>query len=255
MVEPAPEPEPELTPEEQEALRIKKLVSYFLGYQTGMQLAAYEEGPILASDLEAETFIAALKDGLISQLNPEIDEQKLQEAVLEFGQRVTLRTKELSQRNIEASAAFFKENAGKEGVITTPSGLQYKVLTPSKGKKYNALKDGVETEAYITYEGRMLNGVVFDAAEEPIKVALNGVIPGLSEALQLMPEGAVWEVYVPSELGYGEHGPGIVEASAAVIFRVKLHSLEPKRSGAGNPIEFTPEMIRQLEEAGLQSTY
>ena len=233
----------------------KRLISYFLGYQTGVQLAAYEEGPIKAEDMDAEVFIQALKDGLINRFDPEIDSLELQETVVEFGKQITARNQELSQANRTASANFFKENATREGVITTASGLQYKVLTASNGRRYNAVQDGVETEANISYEGRMLDGTVFDSTPEPIKVAINGVIPGLSEALQLMPEGAEWEVYVPSELAYGEHGPGIVEASAAVIFRVKMHNLVPKRSGIGNPIEFTPEMIKQLEEAGLQSSF
>ena len=204
--------------------------------------------------MDTEVFVQALKDGLINRLDPDFEAQNIQEVVIAFGQKLAARNKETGEINRMVSAEFFKENAGREGVVTTASGLQYRVLIPSNGRKYDAVKDGTDTEANISYEGRTLDGAVFDASEEPYKVALKDIIPGLSEALKLMPEGAVWEVYIPSELGYGEHGPGILEANAAVIFRLKLHNLVPKRSGAGNPIEFTPEMIRQLEEAGLQST-
>ena len=220
-----------------------------------MQLSGYEEGPIKADDIDTEVFVKALLDGLINHLDSEMEEQNMQEIIIEFGKKISARNKELSLSNREISNAFFKENANKEGIVTTPSGLQYKVLTPSNGRHFDAKVDGIETEACITYEGRMLNGAVFDQSDDPINIALNGVIPGLSEALQLMPEGAEWEIYIPSELAYGEHGPGTVEASAAVIFRVKLHYFIPHRSSNGSPIEFTPEMLQQLEDAGLRQSF
>ena len=113
------------------------------------------------------------------------------------------------------------------------------------------MKDGEEAEALITYEGRLLNGTVFDASPEPITISFNdNLIVGISEAIKKMPVGAEWDIYIPSAMAFRERRPGI-EPGAAVIFRVKLLELIPHRSTTGSPIELTPEMLKHLEEAGL----
>lgn len=232
---------------------IKEVISYFLGFQTGIQFANFGEGPVQADDFDKEVFFKALADGLKNQVDPAMREKDLQANVAAFGAKLAARNSQLSEANKAASKAFFEENGKKEGVVTTDSGLQYKVLTPApEGRKYDEAKDGKNVQAMVTYEGRLLNGTVFDQADEPLPVSLNGVIPGFAEALKLMPIGSEWEVYIPSELAYGEHGPGVLGANAALIFKLKLHDLKAAPAPAETPIELTPEMLEQLKAAGMQ---
>ena len=228
---------------------IKEVISYFLGHQTGQQFAADGTGPIQIDDIDKDVFFKAIEDGLNNRVDPEIEKKDLRANIMAFTAMLEARGKAASEKNLAASKAFFEENGKKEGVTTTESGLQYKVLTPSDDRKYDETKDG---EVVVTYEGRLLDGTVFDKSETPINFPVTGVIPGFSEALKLMPVGSEWEIYIPSELAYGEHGPGILGSNAALIFKVKLHDIAPKKGSEENPIQLTPELLQQLQEAGMQ---
>lgn len=116
------------------------------------------------------------------------------------------------------SKAFFDENSKKEGVVTLPSGLQYKVITAGKGAKPK------ETDRVtVAYVGRDLDGNIFDQNENAT-FGVTGVIKGWTEALQLMPVGSKWELYIPAELAYGEHATGSIKPYSALIFEVELKS-------------------------------
>lgn len=125
------------------------------------------------------------------------------------------------KKNIEAGKKFLEENSKKEGVKTTGSGLQYKVLTEGSGKK-PAATDTVETH----YEGKTLDGTIFDSSYkrgQTTSFPLNGVIKGWTEALQLMAEGSKYELYIPFELAYGPAGSGgTIEPYSTLIFTVEL---------------------------------
>jgi FKBP-type peptidyl-prolyl cis-trans isomerase FkpA len=129
------------------------------------------------------------------------------------------------QPNVEAGKAFLAENATKEGVKTTASGLQYKVLTEGKGKK-PAATDKVK----VHYEGRLLDGTVFDSSYkrgEPISFPLSGVIPGWTEGVQLMGTGSKYQFYIPQELAYGLQGsPPTISGGSTLIFDVELLGIE-----------------------------
>jgi FKBP-type peptidyl-prolyl cis-trans isomerase len=117
--------------------------------------------------------------------------------------------------------AFLKENATKEGVKTLPSGLQYKELKAGTGKSPKA------TDTVVThYRGRLLDGTEFDSSykrNEPAEFPVNRVIPGWTEALQLMKEGAKWELYIPSKLAYGQRSAGAdIGPNETLIFEVEL---------------------------------
>ena len=124
----------------------------------------------------------------------------------------------------EAGKKFLEENKGKEGVIALPSGLQYKILQAGNGPKPKA-SDTVKCH----YEGRLINGQVFDSSirrGEPAEFPVNGVIAGWVEALQLMPVGSKWQLYIPSELAYGSHGAGSsIGPDETLIFDVELLSI------------------------------
>jgi len=128
---------------------------------------------------------------------------------------------EAGKKNIEAGEKFLEENGKKEGVVTTESGLQYKVISEGSGKK-PAATDTVETH----YEGKTLEGKIFDSSYKRGQTAtfpLNGVIKGWTEALQLMAEGSKYELYIPHELAYGPSGSGgTIEPYSTLIFTVEL---------------------------------
>ena len=124
--------------------------------------------------------------------------------------------------------AFLAENAKKEGVIVLPSGLQYKVLKQGDGvvpQKTDKVK--------VHYEGRLIDGTVFDASSkhgtEPATFRPDQVIKGWTEALCHMPEGSVWEVYIPQELAYGEREQGDIKPFSALIFKIELLEVNPKK--------------------------
>ncbi|MBE2268739.1 MAG: FKBP-type peptidyl-prolyl cis-trans isomerase [Anaerolinea sp.] len=121
-----------------------------------------------------------------------------------------------------ADKQYLVENAKKEGVVTTASGLQYKVLKQGTGiRPANA-----NTEVEVHYEGKLINGKVFDSSyqrDETATFFLNQVIAGWTEGVQLMPTGSIYELTIPAELGYGMHGaPGVIPPNATLIFKVEL---------------------------------
>jgi len=129
--------------------------------------------------------------------------------------------------NLAAGNAFLDGNKKKAGVKVTASGLQYEVLAEGKGAKPKS-----DDTVKVNYEGKLLNGTVFDSSiqrGEPAVFPLDGVIPGWTEAIQLMPVGSKYRLYVPSNLAYGEAGAGnVIEPNSVLIFEVELLSIEPK---------------------------
>jgi FKBP-type peptidyl-prolyl cis-trans isomerase FkpA len=127
----------------------------------------------------------------------------------------------MAQSALENGQRFLKENAAKEGVKTTPSGLQYKVIREGSGKTPKATDIVV-----VNYRGTLINGKEFDSsykAGQPIEFPLNRVIPGWTEGVQLMKEGAKYEFFIPSNLAYGSRGAGgIIGPDEALIFEVEL---------------------------------
>ena len=125
----------------------------------------------------------------------------------------------------KAGVDFLAENAKKEGVVTLPSGLQYKVLTMGSGEKPTASQ-----HVTVNYEGRLIDGKVFDSSYrrgQPSTFGVRDVIPGWTEVLQLMPVGSKWEVYIPQELGYGDRETGgDIPPYSTLIFTVELLSIE-----------------------------
>jgi len=230
---------------------IKQVFSYMLGYQFGIQLSM-DANSLQVGDFDQATFFKAVQDGLKNSVDPEMKDKDVNACMSAFLETLKKRGEAAAADNLAKGKAFLAENAKQEGVTTTESGLQYKVLTKGEGRRYDAKEDGPRAEASITYEGRLIDGTVFDAAEEPISMPINQVVPGFSEALKLMPIGSEWEIFIPSELGYGEQGPGLIGNNSTLIFKLKLHDIQAGRGTQDNPIELTPEMLEQLKAAGLQ---
>jgi FKBP-type peptidyl-prolyl cis-trans isomerase FklB len=121
---------------------------------------------------------------------------------------------------------FLAQNSTKDSVVTLPSGLQYKVLTMGTGPKPKATQ-----EVHVKYEGKLVDGKVFDSSytrkDQITKFRANQVIKGWTEALQLMPVGSKWELYIPQELGYGDRQSGQIPPYSALIFTVELVDITP----------------------------
>ena len=149
---------------------------------------------------------------------PEMTYDEAKQVINDF---FTQMQREINDRNRAEGEAFLAENKKKSGVVVLPSGLQYEVLIEGKGKK-PAATDRVECH----YHGTLINGEVFDSSVErgePAVFGVNQVIPGWVEALQLMPEGSKWRLFIPSDLAYGENGAGgKIAPNSALIFDVEL---------------------------------
>jgi len=118
---------------------------------------------------------------------------------------------------------FLARNARASGVITTASGLQYKVIAPGKGPHPTDAD-----VALVNYEGKLLDGKTFDKSQQPTPMPIKGVVPGFSEALKLMSKGAKYHVWIPAKLGYGEKGAGPIPANATLAFDIELIDFLPQ---------------------------
>lgn len=134
---------------------------------------------------------------------------------------------QVAETNKKEGEAFLAENKTKDGVVTLPSGLQYKILSAGTGPKPTATDSVV-----CNYKGTLLNGTEFDSSYkrgQPATFPVNGVIKGWTEALQMMPVGSKWQLFVPSDLAYGQRGPGAgIGPNSMLIFEVELISIQSK---------------------------
>ena len=147
--------------------------------------------------------------------------------------------------NRDAGKKFLAENAKKEGVVTLPSGLQYKVLVKGEGDVPQ-----VSEKVFVNYEGRLVDGTVFDASakhgDKPSEFRPNQVIKGWTEALTMMPVGSKWQLYIPYELAYGEKEAGNIKPFSALIFDVEL-------VGIDRPKPETPEVDKKTAKKAKKS--
>lgn len=209
-----------------------------LSYALGMNVASNLHKQAIKVDDDA--LVQGYRDSLSGHARLSVEDAQAILAGLRDDLRKNVQTaddiQELAEKNKQAGEVFLAENKSKEGVVTLPSGLQYKVLTAGDGKK-PTLADKV----VCNYRGTFLDGTVFDSSYTrgvPASFALARVIPGWQEALQLMPVGSKWQVYVPSDLAYGKRGKlmrsgkkGVaptqrIGPNATLIFEVELLSTE-----------------------------
>jgi FKBP-type peptidyl-prolyl cis-trans isomerase FklB len=152
-----------------------------------------------------------------------------------------------AQENLERSQAFLAENAKKEGVVTLPSGLQYKEVRAGEGKT-----PGLEDRITVNYRGTLVDASEFDSSYqrgEPSKFEVKRVIKGWREALQLMKEGAKWELVLPPELAYGKSSPNKrIPPNSALIFEVELLSVEPAPPARNSREGLVRPMPREIDE-------
>ena len=192
-------------------------LSYALGADIGSSIKNLN-----IEELNYDAFLNGLKDRL-EEKDLKMDEEKIRPFIQNY---ITKVREEKAQKNLEEGRAFLEKNKEKEGVITTESGLQYEIIKEGTGKSPNAT-DVVRCH----YEGTLIDGTVFDSSIErgdTAEFALNRVIPGWTEGLQLMKEGAKYRFYIPTELGYGQRvrPGGKIEANMALIFDIELFEVK-----------------------------
>ena len=196
----------------------KEKLSYTMGQQIGTG--------ILQDKLDVDADTVAL--GITHSLKGEkslLDPEEMRKVIENFQQEMQAKADEAKGANIQVGEAFLTENASKEGVQTTETGLQYLVITSGEGAMPVA-EDTVD----VHYEGSLLNGTVFDSSikrGEPATFPVGGVIPGWQEALKLMNVGSKWKVFIPSALAYGENGAGgSIGPNETLIFEMELLSIK-----------------------------
>ncbi len=211
----------------------KDKTSYSMGMNVG---TGFKQQSI---DVNADIFMKGFKDAQ-SGAKPLLTEEEMRSIILALQKEVVAKQTEKMQaagaKNKKDGEAFLSENKKKEGVKTLPSGLQYKVIKEGTGKMPKAT-DTVTTN----YRGTLVDGTEFDSSYkrgQPASFPVNGVIPGWTEALQLMKTGSKWQLFVPANLAYGERGTGPIGPNAVLIFDVELISIkEPAPAKESIPVK------------------
>ncbi len=193
-----------------------------LGYAIGMSVGMNMKKQHI--DATAETLAAGLKDAFAGT-GTLLTEEEMVQVLTAYQQEMQMKQMAdqaaIAAANEKKSALFMEENGKKEGVKILPSGLQYKILTAGSGQSPAA-----DVTVEVHYQGRLIDGSEFDSSYrrgEPATFPVNGVISGWTEALQLMKEGAKWQLAIPAALAYGERGfPPAIPPASALIFEVEL---------------------------------
>jgi FKBP-type peptidyl-prolyl cis-trans isomerase len=201
---------------------LEQKVSYLMGMQNAASTAAIE--------LDKAAYDYGFSDGLAGN-QPAMSEEVIAETVAEFQAQMTAKQEEqqkqaaesmavAAEANLKEGSEFLAANGAKEGVVTTESGLQYKIITAGDGAV-----PSTESVVEVHYAGRLLDGTEFDSSIKrgvPAQFGVTQVIAGWTEALQLMPEGSKWELYIPAGLAYGPGGTGPIGPNQTLIFEVEL---------------------------------
>ena len=227
-------------------------------FKTDQARLAYAVGVTLArnlhedmKDLDVDNFTSGIKD-VYDGNDIRLSDQQIGDALQQYQQQmVAEQQKQMQQeadKNDQAGKQFLEENAGKDGVETTESGLQYRVM--EEGDDSGA-QPGDEDQVRVNYEGRTIDGEVFDSSYErgePVTFQVDQVVPGWQEALKMMHPGDKWEIYVPSDLAYGEAGTGPIGPNQTLIFKVELLGVGDDATSADSD----DTSADQADDAGTQ---
>ncbi len=200
----------------------KDKVSYAIGMNVGTNL--HKE----SVEVDPAVLLQGLKDGIAGS-KPLLTEEEARALLMQLQEETrkkeAAKAQQMGGANKTEGEAFLAANKTKEGVITLPSGLQYKILKAGTGPKPSASDSVV-----CNYRGTLINGAEFDSSYkrgQPATFPVSGVIKGWTEALQLMPVGSKWQLFIPPQLAYGERGAGAdIGPNATLIFEVELISIQ-----------------------------
>jgi FKBP-type peptidyl-prolyl cis-trans isomerase FklB len=213
----------------------KDKVSYALGMNIASSLSANLKRQSV--EINPDVLLQALRDGLSGgKMLMTEDEARstLMQLQTELQSKQEEKMKQAGDNNKKEGEAFLAANKSKPGVVTLPSGLQYKIIKEGTGPKPSASDTVV-----CNYRGTLINGTEFDSSYkrgEPAAFPVSGVIKGWTEALQLMPVGSKWDLYIPPDLAYGARGAGAdIGPNATLLFEVELLSIQGKEAPQGQP--------------------
>jgi FKBP-type peptidyl-prolyl cis-trans isomerase FklB len=209
----------------------KEQTSYAIGQYTGSH---WKRQGLETGDINIDRFIEGFRDVILDG-NPRLDEQEMNVALRALNTELRGRFEEkrrvFGEKNKAEGEAFLAQNKTKPGVKTTPSGLQYKVISEGAGPNPTPT-DNVT----VHYRGTLIDGTEFDSSykrEKPQTFRASGVIPGWTEALQMMNPGAKWQLVIPPDLAYGERGGGAtIGPNAVLVFDVELLSIQKAEAPA-----------------------
>ncbi|MEI8234533.1 MAG: FKBP-type peptidyl-prolyl cis-trans isomerase [Verrucomicrobiota bacterium] len=202
-------------------------VSYSIGADIGNNLSHSD------LDLNPAFLTQGIQDAFAGKTVLSDEEMKatLDKFRTDMQAKMQAKQKVAAEKNKADADKFLEENKKKEGVVTTASGLQYKIIKEGNGPKPKA----GETVT-VNYKGTLITGQPFDESKEPVTFPVEGVIPGWVEALQLMPVGSKWQLVIPPSLGYGEAGaPPTIGPNQVLVFEVELLSVKPTEKAAASP--------------------
>src|SRR5213075_1421976 len=201
----------------------KDKVSYSIGMQIGFNLARQKV------DINPDVLNAGMKDAIAGK--PQLTPDQVKDVMAQFEKDMEQKQKQLGEKNKTDGAKYLEENKKKPGMKTTASGLQYKVEKEGTGSQPKPT-DMVT----VNYRGTLIDGTEFDSSYkrgQPATFPVNGVIKGWTEALQLMNQGAKYQLVIPSNLAYAERGAGAdIGPDATLIFEVESMSIQPKNDSA-----------------------
>ncbi|MEY2407765.1 MAG: FKBP-type peptidyl-prolyl cis-trans isomerase FklB [Verrucomicrobiota bacterium] len=213
----------------------KDKISYLLGMTYGKQLKQNDV------ELEYDQFLKGLKDS-IAGAKTLLTEEQARATYTEFTQELRAKTQEKQkvegEKNKKIGETFLAENKTKEGVQTTASGLQYKIETKGTGRI-----PGPNDTVVCHYRGTLIDGTEFDSSYkrgQPAEFGVQGVIKGWTEALQLMPVGSKWKLFIPADLAYGERGRPNIPASSTLLFDLEIVDIKAPGEAIGAPAGATP---------------
>ncbi len=203
--------------------------SYAFGFSLGAQIGGNIRGQNI--DIDMEQFMEGFRTALTGA-QPRMTEEQMQKAVEDLQRRQEALAAAAETRRQQENTKFLAENGKKPDIETTSSGLQYQVLKSGDGTKA-----GASSLVVVHYEGRLLDGTVFDSSisrGQPAAMRVDGVIPGWQEALQAMREGDKWRLWIPSELGYGAQGAGrMIPPHSVLVFEVELIEVKDENTPDG----------------------
>lgn len=203
-------------------------IAYAIGMDIGTNISKFvaENG----FDTNKVALVRGFRDAIMGDSAFTTKERNdiLMQYQMEMQKKQMAKMSEAAGPNKQAGQKFLEENKAKEGVTVTASGLQYKVLKAGNGPKPAANDD-----VTVNYEGRMIDGKVFDSSYErkkPETLSLGNVIPGFQEGMMLMNTGSTYELYIPSELAYGDRGQGDIPGGSTLVFKIELLKIEAPKA-------------------------
>lgn len=206
----------------------KDRISYSIGVNVGNNLK------MQSIDVDPDVVVQGIKD-VLSRSKLLMTEKEVTDTLITLQKELIAKQaeerKKAAEKNKLEGEKFLEENKKKEGIVTLPSGLQYKIIKEGTGKTPK-----ITDMVVVNYKGTLINGNEFDSSYkrgEPSTFPVSAVIPGWTEALQLMKEGSIWQIFIPSSLAYGERGAGnVIGPNEVLIFEVELLSVKEENGGS-----------------------